>query len=606
VNTASAGGPDLRARLVPVGVRLDLVTGEVLEARRAPEVKTEIAEHLSLRVVRDETVSFQLALSSPRQASPALPVELSFEPSALQLRPAIYLERGVPVRTPSSREWVNSLGPALYPDILIPTATVVVPAAPSVAMLFVDLYARRSSPAGTVRGTLKVGGTIVLDLEVTVLDLELPLADHAHLGAMSFGSFLERLERRPKELLRWMQLAQAHRLSVEVMLPLPTLAEDRIDWEGWAAKLGPYFDGSAFTATAGYAGPRANQPTGSFVLPLSDRWPVPPLPDHRPSDPGRWSRALAEWEQLALDRGWLDRPNATRFVVFINALDEPKTEEALRALASYGERISEAHLKDRQHVSFRADGPFGVRGFSPARVLGLLSSVDLINVCGGVPWSPWSELERAEKARPDLGLMFYASNTAGEPATPPLVLDSPLVGARAWAWLIGRYGLRGALNWEVDFQAGCVEDPLCAPGRTMNLDALLIYRGEEVGRSTGEPIPSLRLKQLRRGAEDLELLSLLKERDPVAAQALLLRLVPRALGDGGPRHGDGSWPLEPATFERARDAILDRLLGKSAEIDLDRVRAPARGRSWISLAAALVLFGFGLFLGRRSGQTTRR
>jgi hypothetical protein len=332
---------------------------------------------------------------------------------------------------------------------------------------------------------------------------------------------------------------------------------------------------------------------------------VPALPDHRPSDPGRWSRALAEWERLAIDRGWLDRPNATRFLVFINALDEPKTEAALRALASYGDRITEAHLRDRRHVSFRTDGPFGVPGWSPTRVLGLLSSVDLVDVCGGVPWSPWSELERARSSRPELGVMFYASNTAGEPATPPVVLDSPLPGARAWGWLIGRYGLRGALNWEVDFQAGCVEDPLCAPGRSMNLDALLIYRGQEVGRSTGEPIPSLRLKELRRGAEDLELLHLLEERDPAAAKTLLLRMVPAALGDGPARHGPGSWPIDPAPFERARDAILDRLTGKSAEIDLDRVRPFGHEPQWISLAGAAALFGLGVFLGRRRGPAPR-
>jgi hypothetical protein len=182
--------------------------------------------------------------------------------------------------------------------------------------------------------------------------------------------------------------------------------------------------------------------------------------------------------------------------------------------------------------------------------------------------------------------MFYASNSGGEPAIPPLVVDSTINGARAWAWIVARYGLEGALNWEVDFAEGCVRNPRCSEGGALALDALLIYRGQEVGRPAEEPIASMRLKALRRGAQDVALLALLGERDPAAAKAIAEQMIPRALGDEVSAPGKGTWPRDQAAWNRARAAILAQLAPSSAP---SQKKLP-----WLELIAAAIVLA--LFL----------
>jgi hypothetical protein len=78
-----------------------------------------------------------------------------------------------------------------------------------------------------------------------------------------------------------------------------------------------------------------------------------------------------------------------------------------------------------------------------------------------------------------------------------------------------------------------------------NGDGLLAYPG---------PLPSLRLKALRRGLSDRLLLAELaacgKEQ---LARSVALRMVPRALGEAS---GAASWPTDEASWERARRELL--------------------------------------------------
>jgi hypothetical protein len=553
----AVGAPPVELEVYPDTARIEL------EGGRAEEGGAPLPAPLELRVVRDETVAVQVRVRA-RGGGPQ-EVSLWIDPRA-RLSPRVFVESGVRVKEASRSSRIHSLGPGLYPDVLLPlalNATLAVPAPPGVAVLFVELYAERQAEPGRFHATLDVGppsNPARIDLAVRILPLALPSGDQVHLGAMNFGSLMEREKRDPARLRSWMQLAHAHRLNLELMLPLPAIEDGVIDWERWAGRVGPYLDGRAFTATAGYAGPLAGQPVASFILPHNERWPVPPRADAPvPSDPARWSASLSAFEALAERKGWLSGSNPTAFVLFVNKLDEPHDARTLLAIEAYAPLVAAARLRDRRHVRFRVDGPFGQRipGWSDARILEELGPlVDLWNVCGGTESAPAELLGPRPR---NAGLMFYASNTAGEPATPPLVLDSALAGARAWGWIVARYQLSGALNWEVDFRPGCLADPFCS-GSPLNLDALLIYRGEEVGRAFDEPIASLRLKALRRGAEDAELLGVLARRDPAAAAAIIRRIVPRALGDRTAGLSRGLWPIEGRAYDRARDRILDRLL----------------------------------------------
>ena len=114
----------------------------------------------------------------------------------------------------------------------------------------------------------------------------------------------------------------------------------------------------------------------------------------------------------------------------------------------------------------------------------------------------------------------------------------------------------------------------------MNLDATLIYRGQEVGAAYDRPIASMRLKALRRGAQDAQLLKMFAAKDPEAARRLSKLMVPRALGDRVPETGPGAWSIDPFDWDRARGAILARLT--SAETgSFDGVRQDQGPRWWV-------------------------
>jgi hypothetical protein len=548
---------------IPEGVRIDLERGVVIDGAEGDAPMTSPR----FRAAKDEVIAFQARLTGEPGAYRVRAPELA------GLHVDVFIERGVRVTTRSKSDQVHSLGPAVYPDILIPSSTVTVPPAPAVAMLWIDVYVPRDAKTGAVTGALiveneRTRASLTIEIEVTAEVL--PERDVAGLGAVNFGSLLEREKRDPQLLLRWMQLAHAHHLTIELMRPVPKIGET-IDWQGWAQRIAAYVDGSAFTPELGYVGPRAGQPITRFVAPLCEWWPVKPRDDgFLPSDPAAWSRALAEWEQLAIARGWFSHPRATQWIIFINSLDEPKTAEKLEAIAAYAPLIEAAHLQDRDRVWFRVDGVLGARiaDWPDSRKLAELAPVvDVWNLHGATDTAPIL-------ANSGERFMFYASNSGGEPAIPPLAVDSAIAGARAWAWIVERYHLAGALNWEVDLRAGCLADPLCSEGRALNLDALLIYRGEEVGRTHDEPIASMRLKALRRGAQDVAKLAL---RDAGEREAIARTIVPRALGDDLPKIGLGRWPRR---FHAYDDALSGRTM-----VDLRWIAAIG-----IALVAALSIW----------------
>ncbi len=577
VCSANASAQELRVTAYPETLRFDLRDGRFLSSGRA-DGPTDPAPYgrrspLSLRAVRDELVAVQLAVTGNGGQHPVqVQTPVDAEGRASPIVPALFQARGIEIERSSHSGMIHSLGPGLYPDPLIPTSSVTVPVSQGLAVLWLEYFVPQETAPGDYVSVVKLG-SVDFEIRIEVLEPVLPRRDVARLGAVNFGSLLELGQKDLAAQRAWMQLAHAHHLSIEIMRPTPKVAADgSIEWNEWARHIGPYIDGTAFTKTQGYHGPRAGLPTSRWVLPLTDWWPSKATPGFLPSDPEGWSKALAAWENFAQSKGWFDLPESTEWILFINSLDEPKDATKLEAMAAYAPLLANAKLAQRSRVQFRVDGNFGqpIPGWSDERQAEFLGGVvDLWNLHGAPYTMPWALVEQRRAAHGEQ-LMYYVSNSSGEPAVPPLVVDSPLEGARAWGWIVWRYGLSGALNWEVD-TPGCVENPQCSPGGGLNLDAVLIYRGEELGVGA-RPIPSMRLKALRRGAQDAALLALLAERDPDAARKLSELMIPRALGDQVPEQGPGAWPLNPADWDRARDAILDRLSNSKSQRRIEDVR----------------------------------
>jgi hypothetical protein len=142
-----------------------------------------------------------------------------------------------------------------------------------------------------------------------------------------------------------------------------------------------------------------------------------------------------------------------------------------------------------------------------------------------------------------------------------MILDSDGVALRTWGWIAERYQVELWYAWEgLYFSDRCnrggptdvLRDPLTFDERHRggtdwgNADGLLAYPG---------PRASLRLKALRRGLQDRLLLRQLRScASPAAAERIVARLVPRALGEG---RGAASWSIEEPVWEAARQEVLD-------------------------------------------------
>jgi hypothetical protein len=163
-----------------------------------------------------------------------------------------------------------------------------------------------------------------------------------------------------------------------------------------------------------------------------------------------------------------------------------------------------------------------------------------------------------------------------------MILDTSGVALRTWGWIAFRYDVELWYAWEGLYfsdryngggPTDVMRNPLTFDQRRKggddrgNGDGLLAYPG---------PLPSLRLKALRRGLQDRLLLRRLAACGGAAfARALARRMVPRALGEA---RGRPSWPDDEPAWERARLELLDlaaRFCGPGAGAP-NPAAAPAR------------------------------
>ncbi len=153
------------------------------------------------------------------------------------------------------------------------------------------------------------------------------------------------------------------------------------------------------------------------------------------------------------------------------------------------------------------------------------------------------------------GQIWSYTALAPDPAAPIWTIDEPLVNERILPGFLGHaLGATGVLYWRIDDFGG--GDPwTVAPasqrdGDWYPGDGQLVYPGDAVG--VDGVVPSLRLKALRDGEEDYELLGL-AQRAQLGAQAdRIAATVAR---------GWDTWSRNPAVLERARlriGALLDR------------------------------------------------
>lgn len=243
-------------------------------------------------------------------------------------------------------------------------------------------------------------------------------------------------------------------------------------------------------------------------------------------------------------RRWLELFRGTGVTPFAIPIDEPHTLD---------QRARARHIAE---VIGRAGGgrPGLLRGVTDAALPSYGDSIDVFISPVNIPAT------RNERAHS--GERFWTYN-GKSPSAGSMVLDTEGGALRSWGWIAQRYDVELWYAWEGVYfsdrynRGGPTDvrsDPVTFDERSRggsdwgNGDGVLAYPG---------PLPSLRLKVLRRGLQDRLLLRELERCGAIeAAREITERTIPSALGEA---RGGARWPKSEREWERARALVLDAI-----------------------------------------------
>lgn len=332
-----------------------------------------------------------------------------------------------------------------------------------------------------------------------------------------------------------------------------------IDWEAYDGLAEGWLDGDAFSDRLGLA---------RWPIPVSDRYPDADRNGGFGS--ARYARLLAaylaECNRHFEERGWSDR-------AFVRLLppSEPTPDaiERVRRVASIV-RQSETRLPLVAHLPVRS-----------LRALGWHNAPnsDSPDVDIWAPPARWFEPEALERQR-GLGRQAWFM-----PDTPPqsasLAVEAPPSDARILAWQAFRYGV------DAVWVENAAESDSSWLSRGLIGGDALVYSGEDYGL-LDRPVPSIRLKRLRRGLLDYELLHLLERRGkPLLAGRTAEQLVRWAFTDACEENllsvRPTGWPDNAYIFWLARTVLLQELVNEFAPSTAGRSRQIGNLSDWGAL-----------------------
>jgi hypothetical protein len=397
----------------------------------------------------------------------------------------------------------------MWPDALVPDVDPIagekrnafpfdVPANESRAVL-VDVHAPQGTPAGTYTGTLHVTGGVTQDVpvELTVWDFEVPSTStlrsafglawngpcQGH-GDGGCGGGDADLQLRA----RYVQAALENHVSIHQ--PFYTSTVDASGSENWGAfdqYVGPYLDGTADMRLKG-AKLTSTSVDGATTVPV-----------------------VRAWSQHFKDKGW----SAT--TLFDYVCDEPPLTCQWSDIPG---RVGQVHEGDSQMPTLVTTTTWDAQSHG-------IGGIDLfVPVINFVEGKPGTSLAGSQRARFGPDTWWYQScmsfgcsgvggglDGTGETGWPTYAIDSDATRNRAMEWLSFTYDMSGELYYETTmaFFGGDPWSNQTAFGGTG--DGTLFYPGTtaKIGGHTEIPVESLRLKGIRDGMEDYELLNLAKK-----------------------------------------------------------------------------------------------
>ena len=526
---------------------------------------------IRLAGARNEWVAFQLQISTAPDAD-LRDVDVRVTPpwgaGAEVASFALYREHYTEVKVPSESPG-PSMGRGWYPDALIPFR-VKGHGAPFAIHngrtqgVWVDCHILPNAPAGRWRGEVHVSAEgsapVTMPLELDVFAFTIPDKMSCRINATTydlgkgghainsgwkfkFDVWSEKFWRLERQFYR---MAREHRIVIHSRnyeLPARKLAGGglEIDWSRFDARWGCLFDGTAY-------GDRR---------PLN-YWEVSVGRNVRERDFGgkrseAYGRAVGEFcGKFAAHfrkKGW----TKTKLVAF--PVDEPSRADAFDRAQFLAREIK----KGAPEIEFRIDI---YKALTKQRIDRFKELIDIWAIQGSFFRGLLYDLKKLQKD--GVEVWFYQGSG---PAIGAESIDAEGLDLRTWPWICWRYGLEGCDLWECckwqQLTKNIWTDPHNQPWKT-NSPGVLFYPGHNVGLN--EPIPSMRLKMLRRGELDYEYMKMLADLGRTdEADRICRSIMHAALDQTKRKHKQkGDWSHDPAEWHAARLSLAKAILEAKA------------------------------------------
>ena len=549
-----------------------------------PAIYDDRARAVKLFAAANETISLQVMVE-PGQTPAAnlrfVPGDL-IGPGGAKIEAAgVAAFRMMPVKVTQYPPWylrlVNAIPePVNFYDALIPLSapgkgSLAIPAGERLA-LWVDITVGRTVPAGEYKGQVRLTADgrkdATIDLSLKVYDFVLP--DERPLAAVGafdypalFGKFIRRdgkpyvpaaLDRSNNPevmkglvLMRQMMvLAHQHRLDLFDRAIHPVIKRDMagrvlLDWEDYDAIVLPYLDGSAFEDHIG---------CGAWPMPFSDAWPDPR--NYAGPDSQDYSGTLLAVAAECRQHLGKNLPYASQ--LFVWPYRGPIEQDAYGRAVKLS-RIVRMADQVTPILSQLPPNPPALTGWNVSDEFRRLT--DIV-----APPAQWLDVSKAASSRRDGQRLAGAWLSPGTPPyLPSLGVIATPADVRSIPWFAMKYNCAGlflpeVLHWQGD------PDGHSVFATAAEAQTRLFYPGSEVG--VDAVLPSVRLKRLRRGLQDLSYLWLLRQHErPGVAAAIVNSLVRYAgLEAAGDNYLDprlGGWVHEGDAYEAARRLMAEEI-----------------------------------------------
>lgn len=547
---------------IPSSLRIDPTTNKIIEDRF--EIKRSGAlsllkknwiydgSNVKLFAAKGEYISFQVVLTNYSEAA-LKGIDIQMSPlknksSELNIKPELFLEWSVEVKTPSTGYPRATLGKGWYPDALIPMKYIQQGATnkndswiyplqlpdfnnridKQISQIFwIDQYIPLDAGTGTYSTEVKIaigGFTKKIPIEINVWDFAIPNENHFKASLQQEG-FVSSMSQ--KDELEIFQLMKRNRVAVmdptyDPELKVSPSGKLSVEWKEFDSRLKKYLTGDAFTKAFGYEfGPGYGEPIETFLLPFdvygkhdTRGWPDIGKPGVELLDSNQ-QKYISIIHEVRDHLKPLVNMEKTDLTVYLNGLDESYFPEAWQRMRHYGNLFK----KEYPEAKFRVDGAYN----DSAMIIIENSISDWAVHTIEFDWQRMNKYNKLGINQWIYGPLLYESKINSWVGSSTFI-DLPLINDRALSWSVWKYKAHSWISWGIG--AGWKSawyDPESWKSandggnskydmKKMNGNALLIY-SPGIVPNVNVPCPSIRLKTMRDGIQEYEYLKLLSALD---------------------------------------------------------------------------------------------